>query len=139
VVCEITAEIRFHFFQSIAAFCCSQYVLITRLLSFPSSIAQWVFYQEIYSGGGMGDCMSLLMGLFFTWLLSSILCRSSKSVTPYSPSFGDKVLCYLQEDLNNVESESECAFGSDHNTEYAEAEGHNQKICLLQVLLKQTF
>jgi len=58
---------------------------------------------------------------FLTWLFLSIPWSNFKSTKPCNPNFGE-VLRYLQEGLSNTESKSECAVGSDHNTEYGEAE-----------------
>jgi hypothetical protein len=55
-------------------------------------------------------------------------CGNSKSVTLCNPNFGGEVLGYPQEGLSNIESESHCTVGSDHNTEYTEAEWQNQEV-----------
>jgi hypothetical protein len=67
------------------------------------------------------NCMSPLTCLFMTCPLLSIPCCKSKSITSCNSNFGE-VLGYRQEGLSNVESESECTFGSDHIMECADAE-----------------
>lgn len=134
---------KYNFFHRIcvAALWCSEYLLIfcthVYLYLLSSSGVQWGLYQGIYSGGGLGDCMSPVTQLFLTTPLSSKLCRISKSFTPCNPNFWG-VLGYVQESLSNVESESECAIGCGHNTECVAAERQNQEVYPMQVVTQQT-
>jgi hypothetical protein len=55
-----------------------------------------------------------------------------KSVAPGNPSFGE-VVGYMQEGVSKVESESDCAIGSDHNTDCVAAEQQNQEVYQFQI------
>jgi hypothetical protein len=91
------------------------FVYTSARIFFPFLVVRLSFYQDIYSDGSLGDCMSELC----KFLLSCphfFGVGSFKFVKPCNPSFGE-VLGYLQEGVNNVESERECAVGHDHNTE----------------------
>jgi hypothetical protein len=60
-------------------------------------------------------------------------------VTLCNPNSGEEVPGYLHEGLNNVESESVCAIGSDHNMKCLQHSDESKNFTHCRCLLKQTF
>jgi hypothetical protein len=104
------------------------YLLYSHLLVFPS--LPWAFIR-VYTGEfipvAVWETARHLLRDFLTQTFSFICCGILKSVALGNPSLGE-VVGYLQEGLNNVESESDCAIGSDHNTDCVAAEQQNEEV-----------